>query len=56
MFNVNNRNTRKRYKMCSKITIKTPERCQLRCSGIFIVNFEHIPHFFQVFLLFALNE
>ena len=39
-----------------KLTIKTPERCQWRRSGIFIVNFEHISHIFLVFLLLALNR
>ena len=34
--------------ICSKITIKTPER---RHSGLFIVNFEHISHLALVFLL-----
>ena len=38
---VNNRNAGKRCEICSKLTIKTVERCQLRCSGVFIVNFEH---------------
>ena len=33
-----------RHKICSKLTIKTPERRQWRCSGVFIVNFEHISH------------
>ena len=28
MFKINNRNTRKRYETCSKLTIKTPKRCQ----------------------------
>ena len=28
LFKVNNRNTRKRYEICSKLTIKTPERRQ----------------------------
>ena len=27
MFKVNNRNTRTRCEICSKLTIKTPERC-----------------------------
>ena len=27
MFKVNNRNTRRRYETCSKLTIKTPQRC-----------------------------
>ena len=38
MFKVNNRNTRTRREICSKLTIKTPERR----SGVFIVNLEHI--------------
>ena len=31
-----------------KVTLKTPERRQLRRSGVFIVNFEHIYTFFSV--------
>ena len=27
LFKVNNKNTRKRCEICSKLTIKTPERC-----------------------------
>ena len=42
LFKVNNRNTRKRREICSKLTIKTPKRRQH--SGVFIVNFEHILH------------
>ena len=41
MFKVNNRNTRTRCEICSKLTIKTPERHHWRRSGVFIVNFEH---------------
>ena len=37
-----NRNTRTRCEICSKLTIKTPERRHWRRSGVFIVNFEHI--------------
>ena len=40
MLKVNNRNTR--------------TRCEI-CSGIFIVNFEHISHLVLVFLLLTLN-
>ena len=29
-----------------KINNKTPERRQWRRSGVFIVDFQHIPHFF----------
>ena len=52
---VNNRNTRKRCEICSNLTIKTPERLQWRRSGVFIVNFEHIVHLVQLFLLLTLN-
>ena len=51
LLNVNNRNTRTRCEICSKLTIKTPERRQWRRSGVFIVNFEHISHLAVVFLL-----
>ena len=44
MFKVNSRHTRTRYEVCSKLTIKTPERRQWHRPGIFIVNFEHISH------------
>ena len=30
--------------MCSKLTIKTPERCHWCRSGVFIVKFEYIKH------------
>ena len=46
LITANNRNTRKRSEICSKITINTPERSQWRRSRVFIVNFEHISHFF----------
>ena len=49
IFKVNNRNTRTRCEICSKLTIKTPERCQWPRSGVFIVNFEHISHIVLVF-------
>ena len=55
LFKYNNRNTRTRCEICSKLTIKTPERRQWRRSGIFIVNFEHISHHVLVFLLLTLN-
>ena len=41
MFKVNNKSTRRR---------------QWRRSGGFIVNFEHISHFFLVFLLLTFNK
>ena len=49
MFTVNNSNSRTRCEACSKLTIKTPERCYWRCSGVFIVNFESVS---QLALLF----
>ena len=52
LLKVNNRNTRTRCEICSKLTIKTPER---RRSGVFIVNFDHISHLVLVFLLLTLN-
>ena len=52
---VNNRNTRTRCEICSKLTTKTPERRQLRRSGVFIVNFEHISHLVLPFLLLTLH-
>ena len=59
LLKVNNRNTRTRCEICSKLTIKTPERRQWRRSGwrrsgVFIVNFEHISHLI-LFLLLTLN-
>ena len=44
MFKVKNKNTRARCEICSKLTIKTPERHHWRRSVVFIVNFEHISH------------
>ena len=41
LLKVNSRNTRTKCEICSKLTIKTPERCYWCRSDIFIVNFEH---------------
>ena len=56
LLKVNNRNTRTRCEICSKLTINTPERRNWRRSGVFIVNFEHISHLVLVFLLLTLNK
>ena len=56
MFKVNNRNTRARCEMCSKLTIKTLERSHWRRSGVFTVNFEHISHLALVFPLLTLSR
>ena len=39
MFKVNDRRTRARCEICSKLAIRIPERHHWRRSGIFIVNF-----------------
>ena len=56
MFKVNNRNTRAKFEICSKLTIKIPERRYWRRFGIFIVNFEYISHLVLVFLLLTLSR
>ena len=56
MFKVNDRNTRSKCEICSKLTIKTPERSHSRRSGVFIVNSEHISHLVLVFLLLTLSR
>ena len=55
MFKVNNRNISARCEICSKLTIKTPERCHWRRSGVFFVNFGNILHLLLVFLLLTFN-
>ena len=56
LLKVNNRNTRARCEICSKLTIKAPERCHWHRSGGFIVNSEHISPLVLVFLLLTLNR
>ena len=56
LFKVNNKSTRTKCEICSKLTIKTPERRQWRRSGVLFVNFEHISHLALVFLLLTLNS
>ena len=41
LLKVNNRNSRTRCEICSKLTIKIPERSQWR-STVSIVNLEHV--------------
>ena len=64
LFKVNNKNTKTTsmnkfqtsYKICSKLTIKTPEWRQWHRSGVVIVNFEHILNLFLVFLLLTFSK
>ena len=39
-----NKNAWTRCEICSKLTIKTPERRQWHCSVVFIVNCGHLSH------------
>ena len=55
LLKVNNRNTRKRYKLCSKLTIKTPEQRHWHRSGVFFVNAELTSQLVLVFLLLTLS-
>ena len=55
LFKINNRNTRKRNEICSKLIIKTPKQRHWRRSSVFI-KFEYISHFFLEFLLLTLSK
>ena len=56
LLKVNNRNTRTRCEVCSKLIMKTPEWRQWGRSGVFIVNYEHISHLGLVFLSLTLSR
>ena len=58
MFKFNNRNTRTRCEICSKLTIKTPERPNGFGFGfgVFLVNFECFLELIPVFLLLTLGK
>ena len=43
-------------KICSKLSIKAPDRHHWRPSVVFIVNFEQISHIVPVIPLLALNK
>ena len=53
---VHNRNTKTRCEICSKLTIKIPERRHGRPSRIFIVKSEHISQPVLVFLVLTLSR
>ena len=56
LLKVNNKNTRKRCEIYSKLIVKGPKQRQWRRSSVFIVNFEHISHLFLVFLLLTFTN
>ena len=56
LFKFNNRSTRKKCERCSRLKIKILERRHWPGSDVFIVNFEHIWHFFLMLLLLTLNK
>ena len=52
LIKVNNRNTKNKCEIRSKLTIKIVEQL----STVFIVNFGYISHLFLVFLLLTLKK
>ena len=56
LLKVSIKNTRKRCKISSKLTIKTLQRYRSCRSNVFIVNFKHISHLFLVFLILTFNS
>ena len=50
LFKINDRNIRKWWEVCSKLTIKPLERHHWRRSGVFLVNFKQILQLFLVFV------
>ena len=50
LLKVNNRSIKRRCEICSKLTVKTPERRHWRRSRVFI-NFVHFSHLALVFLV-----
>ena len=55
LLKVDNRNTKTRCEICSKITKKTRKRRHGSHSGVFTVKFEHNSHLVLVLLLLTLN-
>ena len=51
LFKLNNENNRTKCEICSKLTIKTPQRCHWCRSVAFISNCEQISHIVLVFPL-----
>ena len=55
LFKFNNKNTGKKCEICSKLTLKIPERF-FDVSGVFIVNFGLVPHPFTSVSIADLNK
>ena len=55
LFKVDNINTEKLCETCSNLRTKTPERCQCRRSGVFIV-YRNIFHSFSVFSIAGFKQ
>ena len=51
LFKINDRKSRKSCEICSKLTIKTPERRQGRRFGVFLLTLNIFHTVFLVFLL-----
>ena len=56
LIKVNNRSTKERCEIVSKLTIKTPKWRHWRHCGVFMVNFQPISHLFLVLLLLTLRR
>ena len=56
MFKVDNRSTKARCEISSKLTVMISEQCHCRCSGVFIVNLKYILRLVLVFLLLTLSR
>ena len=55
LLKVNNKSTRTKYDICSKLTTNTPEWLRWNRSSVFIVNLEHTSYLILAFLLLTLN-
>ena len=51
MFKVHNKNSRTRGEICSKLTIKTPERCHQRHFGVLLLTFNIFHTLFYCFFI-----
>ena len=56
LFKVNNRNTRAKSEICSKLIIKTPIRRQWHCPVVLIVKFEQVSHLVLLLLFLTLSR